>query len=230
MHIFNSSNLRLIVFAGLVFGGSTVSMADSIGSTLGLWDTGVDALASPRPNGTVGDPHYAMTSAPAGATLTIQIKTSAGGYPVPPWIGDDSSSAWIGPDSDLNADGPVGAYIYETDFTVSSAGQITISGRWATDDEGSDILVDGVSTGQVNGGYTAFTAFSFTESVSAGTNTLDFAGYNTIGDTPTGMRVEFESASFSPAVAAAPLPSTAYAGLGLLGGLGSLMLARRKAG
>lgn len=72
-----------------------------------LFNTGVDASMTPLPDGTIGDPHYSLISVPDGTT-DILVRTSAGGYPIPPYFGDNSSSTWIGPDNDQSLSGPVG--------------------------------------------------------------------------------------------------------------------------
>jgi len=46
-----------------------------------LFNTGVDSAGTPLANGTVGDPHYTLISAPAGAVTDIRVRTSANGYP-----------------------------------------------------------------------------------------------------------------------------------------------------
>lgn len=73
-----------------------------------LFNTGVNNSGTPLPDGTVGDPHYSLVSAPAGSTSSILVRTSAGGFPIGPYLGDDSLSAWIGPNNDSTLDGPAG--------------------------------------------------------------------------------------------------------------------------
>jgi hypothetical protein len=55
-----------------------------------------------------------------------------------------------------------------------------------------DILINGVSTGQTAGGYSAFTPFAITSGFAPGSNTLTFVTTNFCCDTsnPTGLRVE----------------------------------------
>jgi hypothetical protein len=181
-----------------------------------VFNTGVDASGTPLADGTIGDPHYKLTSVPGGSTTDIRVRTSAGGFPIGPWVGDDSKSAWIGPNNDPAVDGPSGLYDYQTKFTLSSAAAIKITGLWSTDNEGVDILLNGVSTGNSipsATSYTAFHDFSITGVGVAGTNTLDFIVNNDGG--PTGVRVEITGAN------TVPEPSTlSLAGIGLTGLLG----------
>jgi hypothetical protein len=164
-----------------------------------IFNTGVDATGHPLPDGTIGDPHYTLVSTPLGSTTDIRVRTSAGGYPIPPYVGDNSISAWIGPNNDPAVDGPVGAYDFRTTFHSPLAGKLTITGQWSTDNEGIDILLNGASTGNSIPSPTSFTSFhsfTITGTALAGTNTLDFLENNDGG--PTALRVEVSSASVVP--------------------------------
>lgn len=185
-----------------------------------LYNTGVDAAHATLPDGTLVDPHYTMTTNPGG-TSVVRIKTSASGYPVDPpgpWLPDDALSTWIGPNNDVALDGPVGVYTYQTTFNLTGLDPSTasISGRWATDNEGVDILINGAATGNTipdpgPGAYTTWHAFSITGGFVSGVNTLDFIIHN--GGGPTGLRVEMEGTA-----AAVPKPaSVTLLGLGALG-------------
>jgi len=139
-----------------------------------IFNTGVDDAGAPFPDGTIGDPHYTEVLVPGGTT-DIRVRTSAGGFPIPPWIGDNSVSAWIGPNNDPQLDGPAGIYGTRTTFTAPAlAISATFIGQWAADDEGFDILINGVSTGVTTAfGPLAFTPFNFTAPIHEGMNTFD---------------------------------------------------------
>ncbi len=71
-----------------------------------------------------------------------------------------------------------------------------LAGRWATDNRGVDILINGLSTGQVNDNpFTALTPFEITSGFVAGINRLTFVvnnggpGYPAAIE-PTGLRAE----------------------------------------
>lgn len=167
-----------------------------------LFDTGVAASGAVLPDGTIGDPHYSLVSVPGGTSTTL-IRTSAGGYPIPPYLADDTLSAWIGPDNSPQVLGPAGNYDYQTSFTLTGfqSASASITGQWATDNGGVDILINGVSTGQSIpdniGSFEAFHTFSINSGFVAGLNTIDFIVYNDPGNAtdptaegPTALRVE----------------------------------------
>jgi hypothetical protein len=189
---FNVTNSGLAVVAALTFLLLVPAQQAHATSITTLFNTGVNATGTPLPDGTIGDPHYSLITAPPSSALDIRVRTSAGGFPIPPWVGDDSVSAWIGPNNDAQVDGPVGSYDYRITFDLRGLNPSTasISGLWATDNEGLDILLNGKSTGNKSVGFTAFTSFSIPPGslFVSGLNTLDFLVHND-GD-KTGLRVE----------------------------------------
>jgi hypothetical protein len=208
-------------------GAVGTAQADPISS---LFNTGVDALGTPLPDGTIGDPHYTLVTVPAGRTTDIRIRTSAGGYPIPPYIGDDSLSAWIGPNNDPQIDGPGGVYDYRTTFDLTGLVPSTasITGGWSTDNEGLEILINGVDTGNPGtpGGQfeSGFAPFSIASGFAPGINTLDFLVNNDGG--PTALRVEMTGSANASAVTPEP---GAYALLGSLCLTSAVFLRRRRA-
>ncbi|MBV9749692.1 MAG: PEP-CTERM sorting domain-containing protein [Acetobacteraceae bacterium] len=117
-----------------------------------LFNTGVDANGNPLPDGTLGDPHYTLESVPSPSSSQIVVYQSSGGSPIGPWAGDDSLSAWIAPNNpdnrnttDLSAS-PAGRYYYETTFDLTGfdLSTVEIYGAWAADDDGADIILNGV--------------------------------------------------------------------------------------
>ena len=197
--------------------------ADSITS---LYNTGVDNSHTVLTDGTIGDPHYTLVSVPSDATQ-IRIRTSVGGFPIGPYLGDDSLSTWIGPNNDSSLDGPFGSYDYRTTFSLVglNAATASISGQWATDNNGIDILLNGVSQGFTTPFQDfVFHTFTISNGFLAGINTLDFVVNNgSNSDNPTALRVEMIGSA-----AAVPLPTTAWVGLILFGGLGVVYGVRRK--
>jgi Bacterial Ig domain len=189
----------------------TVSESTAPGNTIpSLFNTGVDWTGTILTEGTIGDPHYALVSLPSGTT-EIRVRTSVGGWPIPPYIGDDSLSAWIGPNSDSSLDGPVGVFVYRTTFDLCGFDPSTaqIDGQSSSDNESVDILLNGVSIG--NGAnpqelaFQSWTPFTMSVGFVAGVNTLDFIVNNDGG--PTALRVEMSGT-------ASPLPGAPTYALG----------------
>jgi Carboxypeptidase regulatory-like domain len=166
-----------------------------------LFNTGVDDSGVPLPDGTIGDPHYNLVSVPSGTTA-IRVRTAAGGYPVPPYIGDNSASAWIGPNNDSMVDGPMGQYTYRTIFGLRGgvvSPTTAITGKWSTDNDGVRILLNGVDTGIPPTTFeqfaSGFAEFNITTGFIPNLNTLDFIVNNGsaaegLASGPTALRVE----------------------------------------
>jgi len=167
--------------------------------------------------------HYVLSGAVTGPAI---VATSAGGFPIGPWVGDSLASAWITPAADTQ--GPEADYFYDLTFDLTGFDLSTVSifGRWAVDNVGNDILLNGVSTGNFNNnGFAAWTDFSIGtddgDVFLPGLNTLRFATFNGPGAGPTGVRIEFLSAT------AVPIPEPCSTGLALAG-LGVLLGWRRR--
>ena len=184
MKLFNA--FAPLLLAAAVVTTATASQALPISS---LFNTGVDASGVVLAN-FANEAHYALTSAPSGSSATLRVATQANGFPIPPWIGDNSVSAWVGPSGSADLDGPVGVYTYRTTFDLTGllASTASISGQWSVDNQGFDILLNGVSNGSTATDFQSFYAFSLLSGFVDGVNTLDFVVNNQGG--PTGLRVE----------------------------------------
>jgi hypothetical protein len=160
-----------------------------------VFNTGVGPSGTPLPDFTIGDPHYHLISVPGGTT-DIQVRTSAGGFPVGLWLGDNSLSAWIGPNNPSNNDpaavGEPGIFTYRTTFDLSGwvASTASIAGEVASDNWLVDVQLNGMSLGITTGfeDFGFFTPFTITTGFIDGINTLDFVVRN--GSGPTGLRVQ----------------------------------------
>ncbi|MCA9217145.1 MAG: PEP-CTERM sorting domain-containing protein [Planctomycetales bacterium] len=166
----------------------------------GLFNSGVDDSQMALADNAV-DPHYELID-PSHVIGDAIVATSAGGFPIPPWLDDTHVSAWITPSVDTNGPGDFDgspSYVYRTTFNLNDIDidRLVIDGQWASDNSGQDILLNGESLGFVNtaqfGGFTPFTLdFGFVN----GLNTLDFVINNGANednpDGPTGVRVEFD--------------------------------------
>lgn len=192
-----------------------------------LRPTGVGADEAALPNGTAGDPHYTLTEAPATSSTSLVVVAAA--TAPGPWIGDQTTSAWIVPDNGAGTSGPPGYYTAETTFTVPAEADldtIVIEGSWAKDNEGNDILLNGnsllgigaITAGELGGAYDAFTDFSFGPGVpyfQYGLNTLGFRWRNSSStNNPTGLRVGYLNGSYAPA---GTIPEPSALAVALLG-------------
>jgi hypothetical protein len=212
----------------LLLGG--VGQSSQAGPITGLFNTGVDGSGTPLADGTIGDPHYSLVSVPSG-TKEILVLRAKGGYPIPPWVGDDNISAWIGPNNsgingtDRTGDSPSGSFDYRTTFDLNGLNPSTasISGQWSMDNEGVDILINSVPTGNSSPSDTSFTSFhsfSISSGFVAGSNTLDFIVHNDASW--TGLRVEMTGTA-NPAASVVPEPTTlTLMGIGLFRGVTAL--------
>jgi hypothetical protein len=143
--------------------------------------------------------HYLLAAGGPVAGTPI-VAAAAGGFPVPPWLGDTPSSAWITPSTNTQAAGSTAGtavYRYETTFDLTGfdPSTVVISGFWATDNGGVDILINGTSTGQPNvAEFAAWTPFHIRSGFVSGVNRLTFLVSNGEGEAnpfgPTGLRVE----------------------------------------
>ena len=115
--------------------------------------------------------------------------------PQGPWVANDSTAQWITAGANGASNAMPGDYVYETsfDWTGQNLAALTVAGRWASDNNGVDIRINGQSTG-----YTTpfeefqFHDFSISSSFVSGINTLQFVVHNGGNSpNPTGLRVEF---------------------------------------
>lgn len=125
----------------------------------------------------------------------------------------------------------MGNYTYRTTFSLAPTDLSTtmITGQWAADDAGIDVLINGQTTGITTGTnrYMAFTPFTINSGFVAGVNTVDFRISNQIGF--TGLRVEFTAAGTDAPAPGAPIPepmSLVLVGSGLIGLLSAHRLRR----
>ena len=158
-----------------------------------LFNTGLDNIFGHLLTDNAPDYNYRLVpgSAIVGAPLAV---TSAGGYPIGPWLADNPASAWIAPTASTDASGSA-FYIYETSFDLNglNPSDAVIQGWVASDDVLMNILINGVSTGQptTSAGFTHWQAFTVSGGFQPGYNTLTFVVFNA-GSTPnpSGLRVQ----------------------------------------
>jgi hypothetical protein len=161
----------------------------------GVFNTGVDDTGVAMADGSP-DLHYKLIVNPDNTGDAPLVENSTV-FPIVagPWLANNGASKWIGPrlETSASAGGALaqGDYVYR--MVVDAAGfdpaSIKVTGGWASDNSGLDILLNGVSTGQANpGNFGVLTPFTLT-GFAAGWNYVDFKLNNSaIGY--TGLRVD----------------------------------------
>ncbi len=212
-------------FAALVAGPAPAAFITS------LYGTGLNDDRSVRTD-LQTELHYTLLS--GDNTVTPIVFAEPHGFPIGPWLNDASSttSRWITPSTATNV--PAGNYTYTTTFDLTGyvASTATITGQWAADNNGLDIILNGSSLNLNNGTNTFLVFTPFTISAGsgfvAGLNTLQFVTNNDPGDgdNPAGLRVEMTGQAD---LVATPVPPTALLAVFAFGtaGLGRLVRRRR---
>ncbi len=140
------------------------------------------------------DTHYLLVESADAAFPGPNLFTLVPGFPVGPWMAEGPSSRWIAPRPQQGTGNNEGQYIMRTTFDLTGfdPGKAKISGKWAVDNSGTDIVLNGVSLGLVNTtGFGGFTDFAIESGFVEGTNTIDFVMANApSGVNPMGLRVE----------------------------------------
>jgi len=184
-------SIPLVLLAVLLL-VSVPAWADPIPITT-LFNTGVASDGTPLPDG-AADPHYTLVSSPGGAFLgsTYTLNSESLAILIPGfWTPNTSTSKWIAPSPDPIIESYPhefgGNYIYRTSFSLPSTfdpltDTALITGQWASDNTGVDILINGMSTGNsiLYGcefgpcSFQVFTPLSINTGFQAGINALDF--------------------------------------------------------
>ena len=168
------------------------SMAASITT---LFSTGLASDSSPLVPGTP-DPHYTVTTAPSGNAPTPFAPSVVA---IAAWRADDSSSAWMGIQSNYTTftQDPAGLYTFRTHFDLSGMdpSAASISFRVLCDNALSDVLLNGVSHLPNPISCDFFTwlgPFTNSSGFVRGLNQLDFVvnNYPPAGGNACGLRVE----------------------------------------
>jgi hypothetical protein len=182
-----------------------------------VFGTGVDDKGNLLPDG-ASDPHYSLTSVPAGETVDpgAPIVTRQNGFPIgsPYWVVDGPASKWISPhaneDHDQGGfDDQAGDYVYTTTFDLTGYDPSTavITGQISGDNSIESVtlnnhLVAGVNPNPTQ--YQSFQRLAISSGFIAGVNTLVFTVTNLPpqGRNPTGFRADLSGTADAVPVAA----------------------------
>ncbi len=174
----------------------------------GLFDTGVDDTGVPLADGS-SDLHYTIILYANEVSLVPATVHSSTVFPIVagPWVANSASSKWVAPALETN--NPLaagGSYKYRATFDLTGFDPATVAivGKWATDNDGTDILVNTNPTGLVNttqfGSFTTFVITPQMGNFVEGLNSIDFVVNNAAAG-PTALRVEGLRGYGFPAVA-----------------------------
>jgi hypothetical protein len=208
---------RFLSLSGLALLGacSLLPSSGANAATVAILNTGVDADGIAMVGGSVDTRYQLIENGSAAvnppATLyVLQPDAGNNSYPLQTdpaqvaWIANSPASQWISTYSAPVVQGttssPAGSQSYRFSFNLRGYDPSTarVQGRWAADNFGTDILINGVSTEQPtddfsdaddkNQGFRAFTDFEITSGFEQDLNTVDFETVNV--DVVAGLRVE----------------------------------------
>ncbi len=189
----------------------------------GPFNTGVNASGAQLAQDAV-DPHYQIIGSAVFGPSAFAKRT---GSPIDnnAWINNSTASTWLVPAVDFffpDQPGLTDSITYRTEFDLSAtpAPGWRIDGRWAADDSGLTIKLNGVAVAGLGVAQAdQWRNFSIAGGILPGLNTLEFTTFSTLS--PTGLRVEMLTT-------AVPEPGT-WALL-IAGLMGVALKARRRGG
>lgn len=208
-------NIRIFAIGATVLAASLSSAIVPIST---LKSTGDSVAAGAQ------DTNYTIVSGP----LTGDVDVAHPGFFAlnGSWVANTATAKWIAPASTVPTNpgaissSPAGDYVFKTTFDLNGliASTATISGKWASDNTGLGVYLNGNlvpgSANNVSNAFAAFKNFSINSGFVDGMNTLEFHVRNLSGTSgnPTGLIVDM-SGTAQPV----PEPATIAAlGAGLL--------------
>ncbi|MEZ5328869.1 MAG: immunoglobulin domain-containing protein [Verrucomicrobiales bacterium] len=213
-----SDRIRPFVFI-LALAVASIPFAVDGAPIPGLFNTGVGEDGKLLAASGAVDPHYTMIVSPDEEFTGPDLVTLNPGFPVGPWLEEGPDSKWIvaNPESGNSAEGD---YTYRTTFDLTGfdPAKATITGRWAVDNTGIDILINGESLGITNGaGFASWSDFTIDSGFVEGENVLEFIFNNApASPNPAGLRVELrgtvEVAGEAPSILKQPESKNIFQG------------------
>ena len=162
--------MRLVKFlslTGLSAGIALLALPSNAAIISYLFPTGVDSSGAPLGDG-VSDPNYYILETESSGVVMNENNIPAS------WVSHSSNSNWIWEKATGKPTHVTRTFRTTFDLTGLDPNTASISGKWAVDNQGLDILVNGISTGQTNFGFGELTTFNINSGFVDGLNTLDF--------------------------------------------------------
>ena len=162
--------MRLVKFlslTGLSAGIALLALPSNAAIISYLFPTGVDSSGAPLGDG-VSDPNYYILETESSGVVMNENNIPAS------WVSHSSNSNWIWEKATGKPTHVTRTFRTTFDLTGLDPNTASISGKWAVDNQGLDILVNGISTGQTNFGFRELTTFNINSGFVDGLNTLDF--------------------------------------------------------
>ena len=157
-----------------------------------VFGTGVAADGTLAPGESI-DPHYTVTLSADEFFPGPDAIVLNDAWPIGTWLPHGPKSKWISVQGSQAVGNAPGLYTFRTTFNLTGIDPslVRLEGGWAADNDGLDILVNGVSTGLTMSGFGGLVPFTITSGFVAGDNTVDFLMSNA-GDAanPVGLRVD----------------------------------------
>jgi hypothetical protein len=229
---------KLLMAAALAGSLALAGVADAATTTIsGLFNTGVDNTGTVT-TGNGADAHWKLAGVGLDSGYGPAAYTSGqnGVWPIGPWIAEDANSRWLTPspvilDTLDQQPNPDGYYQYSLTFTLPEFSAASFSGRFAADNDVTNITLNGhdlTQPGVPIGGFTDWTDFgASTSDFQQGSNKLTFTVRNWAWTSanPSGFRAEFTGSRL------APVPEPASWALMILGfgSVGAMVRRRRMA-
>jgi hypothetical protein len=165
----------------------------------GLFNTGQSTTGS-------ADNHWTVVAPPGAGQVISPV------YVYSTWLPNTAASSWEWVTNTGQPSGTSSApvtYTFRTLFILDSTlnpATAVITGRWATDNVGTEIQVNGLSFDQTSPGFNAWSGYTLNSGFVAGLNVLDFVvqDYGVLG----GIRIEFSSADADLSAVPSPEPAT----------------------
>lgn len=161
-----------------------------------VFNTGVDGFGVSLPGGSV-DPHWDVVT-PAGDASVVDSTSYAGTGGIPgTWLPNSSVSKWIWQDASGLPTSVTRWFETTFDMTGLDLSTAAIAGRWAADNLGLNIFINGIDIVPPNPtspGFTSWTGFSISNAdLLPGLNTVRFEVQD-LG-VISGFRAEFTTAT-----------------------------------